>query len=63
MDGMLSQDEINALKGLGYVQNLTDNRINLSDTLDIYALHRCYPLEDSVFKILLKIQYRVIRYR
>ena len=61
--GLYTQDEINALKGLGYVQNLTDNRINLSDTLDIYALHRCYPLEDSVFKILLKIQYRVIRYR
>ena len=47
----------------GYVQNLTDNRINLSDKLDLSGLHRSYPLNNSVLKILLKIQYRVIRYK
>ena len=61
--GLYTEDELNTLKSLGYVQNLTDNRINMSDTLNIYALHRSYPLNNSVFKILLKIQYIVIRYR
>lgn len=47
----------------GYVQNLTDNRINTSNKLELSELHRSYPLDDSVFKILLKIQYRAIRYK
>ena len=51
------------LKDAGYIQNLTDNRINSSNNLDLAGLHRCYPLNDSVLKILLKIQYRFIRYR
>ncbi len=46
----------------GYVQNLTDNRINLSSTLDLSGLHRSYPLNDSLLKVLIKIQYRVVRY-
>ena len=45
------------------MQNLTDNKVNMSNKLNIYSLHREYPLEDSVFKILLKTNYRVIRYR
>ena len=51
------------LKEAGYVQNLTDNKINTSKELDLSGLHRSYPLNDSVLKIILKIQYRAIRYK
>lgn len=61
--GLYREEERETLKESGYVQNLTDNRINFSNSLDLYGLHRCYPLDDSVFKIILKIQYRAIRYR
>lgn len=61
--GLYTNEEIALMQQNGYVQNLTDNRVNLSNKLDIYSLHRCYPLNDSVLKILLKIQYRVIRYQ
>ena len=33
-----------------------------SKNLDLSRLHRCYPLGDSVFKMVLKIFYRSIRY-
>lgn len=61
--GLSTNDGREALKEAGYIQNLTDNRINSSNNLDLAGLHRCYPLNDSVLKILLKIQYRFIRYR
>lgn len=60
--GSFSDESIEALKNAGYMQNLTDNKVNLSNKLNIYSLHREYPLEDSVFVILLKTQYRVLRY-
>ncbi len=52
-----------ALWNSGYIQNLTDSKVNLSSTLDLSGIHRSYPLNDSVLKILIKTQYRVIRYR
>lgn len=61
--GLYTEEERKALANEGFIQNLTDNRINLSNTLDLSGLHRSYPLDDSVLKILLKIQYRAIRYR
>ena len=61
--GLYTNAERDTLWQAGYVQNLTDNRINLSDKLDLSGLHRSYPLNNSVLKILLKIQYRVIRYK
>lgn len=61
--GLYTNEERNTLWQAGYIQNLTDNRINLSNTLDLSGLHRSYPLNNSVLKILLKIQYRVIRYK
>ena len=61
--GLYTNAERDILLQAGYVQNLTDNRINLSDKLDLSGLHRSYPLNNSVLKILLKIQYRVIRYK
>lgn len=61
--GLYTDSQREELKKEGYVQNLTDNRINFSNTLDLSGLHRSYPLNDSVFKIILKIQYRAIRYR
>ena len=61
--GLNTEEELEKLKQDGYIQNLTDNKINQSKTLNLYALHRCYPLSDSVPKMLLKIQYRVIRYQ
>ena len=60
--GLYTEEERAALKEAGFIQNLTDNEINTSKKLDLAGLHRSYPLNDSVFKILLKIQYRVIRY-
>ena len=59
---LYTNEEREALWEKGYVQNLTDNRINLSSTLDLSGLHRSYPLNDSLLKVLIKIQYRVVRY-
>ena len=61
--GLYTEEERVALADAGFVQNLTDNRINLSDRLELSGLHRSYPLNNSVLKVLLKIQYRVVRYR
>ena len=61
-NGLYTEEERVALKEEGFIQNLTDNEINTSKKLDLAGLHRSYPLNDSVLKILLKIQYRVIRY-
>lgn len=60
--GLCTDDGRQALEEAGYVQNLTDNRINLSNKLELSGLHRAYPLDDSVLKILIKIHYRVLRY-
>ena len=60
--GLSTNEERSLLWQAGYIQNLTDNRINLSDRLDLSGLHRSYPLNNSVLKILLKIQYRVLKY-
>lgn len=61
--GLYTEGERDTLYKAGYIQNLTDNRINTSNKLDLSGLHRSYPLDDSVFKILLKIHYRTIRYQ
>lgn len=60
--GLYTEDEVQCLKENGYIQNLTDNKINKSNNLDIYSLHRCYPLNDSVSRMIAKIFYRSIRY-
>lgn len=60
--GLYTNEEINELTNLGYIQNLTDNKINTSKNLDLSRLHRCYPLSDSTPKIILKIMYRNLRY-
>ena len=60
--GLNKEEQRNALKELGYMQNLTDNKINKTKDLDLSGLHRCYPLSDSIFKMTLKIFYRSIRY-
>lgn len=61
--GLCTEDERKSLENLGYVQNLTDNKINNSKTLDLSGLHRTYPLDDSTLKIFLKIQYRALKYK
>lgn len=61
--GLYTEEQIETLGKAGYVQNLTDNRINSSSRLDMTRLHRCYPLNDSVPKMILKIIYRDIRYK
>ena len=61
--GLYTEEDVIALGNEGYIQNLTDNKINRSRTLDLKRLHRCYPLDDSALKILLKIEYRTIKYR
>ncbi len=60
--GLYTEEQLKALEEEGYVQNLTDNKINKSKSLNLYGLHRCYPLSDSIYKMVLKIHYRSIRY-
>ena len=60
--GLYRQETIDALTEAGFVQNLTDNKINKSKELNLSQLHRMYPLEDPTIKILAKIWYRSIRY-
>ncbi|MBQ3409071.1 MAG: polysaccharide deacetylase family protein [Clostridia bacterium] len=60
--GLYTDEQIEALQAEGYIQNLTDNKINKSKDLDLARLHRCYPLSDSPAKMILKIIYRSIRY-
>ncbi len=60
--GVYTEETVKTLEQQGFVQNLTDNKINTSKKLNLSKLHRCYPLSDPVWKILLKIEYRSIRY-
>ena len=60
--GIYNEEQLSALENQGYIINLTDNKINKSKSLNLYGLHRCYPLSDSLFKMNLKIIYRSIRY-
>ena len=46
------------------INNLkADNKINKSNELYLSGLHRCYPLNDSIYKMWAKIFYRSIRYK
>ena len=60
--GLFTEEQIQEFDKLGYVQNLTDNKINKSNDLNLSRLHRCYPLNDSIYKMWAKIFYRSIRY-
>ena len=60
--GLYNEEGKNILKDNGIIQNLTDNKVNKSKELNIYGLHRMYPLNDPVWKIILKIEYRSFRY-
>lgn len=60
--GLYSEENIEALKEEGYIQLLTDNKVNNSKKLNLNKLHRCYPLSDPVWKIMMKIMYRSVRY-
>lgn len=60
--GLHTDEQVEALRSEGYVQNLTDNKINKSNSLDMARLHRCYPLSDLPIKMFVKIVYRSIRY-
>lgn len=60
--GLNTSEQRYAIEQNGYIQNLTDNKINKSDNLELNGLHRCYPLSDSPYKIITKIIYRSMRY-
>lgn len=60
--GLNNEEKIKILGEKGFVQNLTDNKVNNSKDLNLNKLHREYPLNDSVAKILIKTMYRNIRY-
>ena len=60
--GLYKEEQLQELGKEGYVQNLTDNKINKSNNLNLSGLHRCYPLNDSIYKMIAKIVYRSIRY-
>jgi peptidoglycan/xylan/chitin deacetylase (PgdA/CDA1 family) len=60
--GLYSEESVKLLEEAGYIQNLTDNLVNRSKTLNLSKLHREYPLNDSVFKIIIKTHYRVVRH-
>lgn len=60
--GFYTDDDIKILSENGYIQNLMDGKINKSNSLDLNRLHRVYPLNDSVFIIILKQIYKSIKY-
>lgn len=60
--GLNSDEIVNKLQKEGFIQNFTDNKINSSKNLNLSKLHRCYPLDDSIEKMLVKVLYRRIRY-
>lgn len=60
--GLYTNEQLEELNKDGYIQNLTDNKINKSKDLKLNGLHRCYPLSDSIYKMMAKITYRSIRY-
>ena len=57
------EEQILALEEEGFVQNLTDNKINSSKTLDLSRLHRDYPLNENIIMIMLKMKYREWKYQ
>ena len=60
--GLYTNDEVKALEDEGYIQNLTDNKVNESKNLNLSKLHRYYPLSASSFKLFLKNTYIVLKY-
>lgn len=60
--GLYTDEQSDVLGEQGYIQNLTDNKINRSSNLDLSHLHRCYVLNDSPAKMYAKIIYRSVRY-
>lgn len=60
--GLYKDEQLSKLSENGYIVNLTDNKINKSNKLELTELHRCYPLSDSLLKMKMKIIYRDIRY-
>lgn len=61
--GVAKEEQIIALEEEGFVQNLTDNKINSSKTLDLSRLHRDYPLNENIIMIMLKMKYREWKYQ
>ena len=61
--GLCTNEELDVMGKEGYIQNLTDNKINRSNTLNLSGLHRSYPLNNPVWKIILKIEYRSLKYK
>jgi len=54
--GAFREDQIETLKNAGYIQNLTDDEINLSNEIDLYRLHRYYVKQnESAYKIIKNI--------
>ncbi len=60
--GLYTEEQSKKLKECGYIQNLTDNKVNESNKMDLRKLHRCYPLNDSPTKMKFKLLYRTLRY-
>ncbi|MCF0125505.1 MAG: polysaccharide deacetylase family protein [Clostridia bacterium] len=60
--GKYKDEEIEKLKSYNIIQNLTDSKVNDSKNLDIYRLHRQYPMESSALEMVIKTEYRSIRY-
>ena len=61
--GFYLEDEIEGLANEGFIQNLMDGKINKSKTLDLNRLHRLYPLNDSIFKMIIKQIYKTVKYQ
>lgn len=61
--GLYTIEEQQLLKENQIIQNLTDDKVNVSNSLNIYGLHRMYPMSDPAWKLYLKIEYRAIKYK
>lgn len=54
--GAYKEEQIEVLKAARYIQNLTDDEINESDSLDMFRLHRYYVKQnESAYKIIKNI--------
>ena len=54
--GAYREDQIEALEKEGYIQNLTDDKINESNTLNLNCLHRIYVKQnEGTYKIIKNI--------
>ena len=52
--GKYTDEQLSLLKENGYIQNLMDDKTNVSSKTDLYVLHRSYAYNDSLLELVVK---------